>query len=114
MVREPGRNDGEVWDPKLNDKRTEIEIHGGRRMARTQGCFGINEPGPVYEQFKSQLRYLIAWLGTVSFEVRENPEGEPAAVAAYAPLTPPRYPERTQVYNRNNYKETQYKHRRRR
>jgi hypothetical protein len=74
MVRELGRDDGEVWDPELNDKRTKIEIHGGHRMAGTQGCFGINEPGPVYEQFKSHLHYLIAWLGTVRFEVRENPE----------------------------------------
>lgn len=68
-LRQLGHDEGEVWDPKLKDMRTGIELHGGHKMDGTQGCIGINEPSDVYDRFMHQLRYIIGMVGTVTFDL---------------------------------------------
>lgn len=80
LVHHISAPDGYAWDLKLEDWRTELELHmlHAGRMKATLGCFGIDGGSKVYADFMKNLRYLIAWLGTVSFEVKAS---EPVAIA---------------------------------
>jgi len=73
-VHAVGAPDGEVWDERVQDMRTEIQLHRVHSLDGTLGCFGVVADLPAWRVFTSQLRYVIEWLGSVSFEVEGNPD----------------------------------------
>jgi len=82
MLREPGHEDGEVYDPKLKDERTAIELHRLRVSTGTLGCIGVVATPEVWEQFMTNLRLILAKRGHVSFVLSGNPNASPSLASA--------------------------------
>lgn len=68
-VHAPGADDGEVWDGRVHDTRTKIQLHRIRTDAGTLGCIGVVADAALWRVFVRQLRYIEAWVGPVSFRV---------------------------------------------
>lgn len=70
-IHESGREDGEVWDPRIGDMRTEIQLHAMRGNGYTDGtlgCLGVYGGPGVWARFVGQMQYLIAWYGVIEFD----------------------------------------------
>lgn len=68
-VHAPGADDGEVWDDRVHDIRTEIQLHRIRTDAGTLGCLGVVADVDLWAKFVKQLRYIQAGSGPISFQV---------------------------------------------
>lgn len=68
-VHAPGADDGEVWDARVHDTRTEIQLHRIQTNAGTLGCLGVVADVIRWEVFVKQLRYIETWWGPLSFQV---------------------------------------------
>ena len=80
MIRQQGqREDGEAYDPKLDDVRTALELHAAKRSPGTKGCIGVLGGERVWQEFMHNLTHIISQVGRVVFTVAGNPLGAPAA-----------------------------------
>lgn len=70
MIHHPGRDNGEAWDPKIEDVRVDLELHALHvgHVKCTFGCIGIDGGPDVWKDFENKLRFLIAWNGIVTFD----------------------------------------------
>lgn len=68
-IHAPGERDGEVWDPKVNDTRTEIQLHRLNSDAGTLGCVGIVATKQQWRAFVDKVHYITGVLGRASFSV---------------------------------------------
>lgn len=83
MLREVGRDDGDVWDPKLRDMRTAIELHMAHGAPGfSLGCVAVLGGPAVWREFMARLFGLLDRLGGVAFVVGK-PEEPAAVLSAY-------------------------------
>lgn len=70
FIRHQGLVDGLAYDSRIHDVRFDLELHAMHvgHWKCTLGCIGIFGSGATYSDFKTHLRYLIAYLGTVTFD----------------------------------------------
>lgn len=81
-IHQIGHDDGEVWDPRISDTRTEIQLHamhGYPGSIGTLGCIGVWGGPKVWARFVEQMQFLLAWYGTIEFDY-----GEPSWLVASA------------------------------
>lgn len=79
-LRQPGWDEGEVWDPRLKDVRTWIELHMAHTATgATFGCISVLGGEEVWARFVGQMQGLVARLGQVRFTVGmpREPQGSP-------------------------------------
>lgn len=70
-VHQEGKPDGEVWDQRLGDERTEIQLHRGW-SGNSLGCFAVQVGQKAWKIFVKQINYLLTFNNNLSFDV----EGE--------------------------------------
>lgn len=108
-----GFDEGEVWDERLKDKRTEIELHRCRYSNVTLGCICVIGNLALWQQFETHLRSIFHKVRMITFQLEANPIGsESLAVVAYHELPPIR----RAVYkarSKPRYTKASYKHSRR-
>jgi len=66
MLRQVGREDGEVWDPHIGDMRTWIELHKAH-TGYSLGCIAVFGN---WGEFVHKLDYILSRAGTVRFILR--------------------------------------------
>lgn len=82
MIRQEGQpEDGQAYDPRVNDVRTSLELHAAKRRPGTKGCIGVLGGERVWEDFIRNLTRIVDQVGRVVFTLAGNPEGAPAAAA---------------------------------
>jgi hypothetical protein len=80
MIRQQGQtDDGQAYDPRVNDVRTSLELHAAKRHPGTKGCIGVLGGERVWEEFVRNLAHIIDRVGQVVFTLAGNPAGLPAA-----------------------------------
>lgn len=92
MVTGPGGTDeGQVFDARLDDTRTDIELHRVRSGGDgTQGCFGVLTDRDTWQQFVERLNALLLWQPVSIVFVAGAFQEVPVALA-YAKAQRPRY-----------------------
>lgn len=73
MLRQPGKDDGETYDARIHDTRTEIELHRAHvfgRDAGTLGCVGVLVDRAGWRDFMANLNRVLAQMGKVTFTIR--------------------------------------------
>lgn len=59
-----------VWDPRVNDMRTWIQLHSMHGMnAGTFGCFGVFGGPAVWREFVAHMKSILAVFDHVSFVI---------------------------------------------
>jgi hypothetical protein len=80
MIRQRGQTeDGQAYDPRLDDVRTALELHAAPRRAGTKGCIGVLGDEHVWQDFMRNLTHIISQVGQLVFTLAGNPLGTPAA-----------------------------------
>ena len=76
---------GMVYDAKLKDWRTEIELHRARRTSGTMGCISVLVSMETWLKFIDQINYIQAKSGLITFTLEGNPDAS-AETADWLPL----------------------------
>lgn len=80
MIRQQGRTeDGQAYDPRVEDVRTQLELHAAKRRPGTKGCIGVLGGERVWQEFMRNLTHIINQVGQVVFTLAGNPMGTSAA-----------------------------------
>jgi len=79
MIRQLGQpEDGQAYDPRLKDTRTQLELHAAKRRAGTYGCIAVLGGQSVWNDFMRNLGQILNQVGRVAFVLTGNPQAAPA------------------------------------
>jgi hypothetical protein len=79
MIRQLGQpDDGQAYDPRLNETRTALELHAARHHAGSKGCIAVLGGLEIWQNFMRNLKHIIDEGKPVVFTLAANPDA-PAA-----------------------------------
>jgi hypothetical protein len=79
MIRQLGQSDdGQAYDPRLNETRTALELHAARHQPGSKGCIAVLGGPEVWQDFMRNLKYIINEGEPVVFTLVANSDA-PAA-----------------------------------
>jgi hypothetical protein len=82
MLRQQGQpEDGQAYDPRLEDIRTQLELHAAVHRAGTKGCIAVLGGQRVWQDFVRNLSQIISQLGRVVFTLTGNSAATPEQVS---------------------------------